>query len=133
MPSTPNFAGTPAISAGLSLANANGTSLVDFYTAPAAPDGKGVMAGRLRATSDDTAAVTLQFVRTISGVDFVIGESQVPAGAGTNGTTAWKDLLADINLGLPLTLAPGEKIRVKAKTAVTTAKKIDITMEAAPL
>ena len=131
MATKPAFPGTPAITAGLSLVNANGANLTDVYLASGA--GQGVMLGRLRAASDDTAAVTLQFARNVGGTDFVIGESQVPAGAGTNGATAWKDILADVNLGLPMTLAPGEKLRVKAKAAVTAGKKLDIILEAAPL
>lgn len=127
----PAFPGVPPITAGFSLANANGTSFVDFCTA--AESGNGAMLGSLRAASSDTAAQTLQFARNLGGVDYVIGESQVPAGAGTNGTTAWKDLLSDINLGNAMTLAPGEKLRVRAKTAITAALKIDIVMEGAPL
>ena len=125
MATKPAFPGTPAITAGISL---TGESLTDLYAAPGS--GQGVLLGRLRAASTAAGAVTLQFVRNVGGADFVIGESQVPAGAGTNGATAWKDLLADVNMGLPMTLAPGEKLRVKAKSAPT---KIDIILEAAPL
>ncbi|WP_243358611.1 hypothetical protein [Fundidesulfovibrio terrae] len=131
MSSHPSFPGTPAITGALSLANATGTSLVDFYTA--SPGGNGVMCGRLRAASSDTNAVTLQFARSIGGTDYIIGESQVPAGSGTNGTAVWKDLLADLNLGNAMTLSPGEKLRVRAKTAVTATLKIDLIMEGAPL
>jgi hypothetical protein len=131
MATKPAFPGTPAITAGLSLTNSHGTNLADLYLASGA--GQGVMLGRLRAASDDTAAVTLQFCRNVGGTDFVMGESQVPAGAGSNGAAAWKDLLADLNLGLPMTLAPGEKLRVKAKAAVTAGRKADIILEAAPL
>jgi hypothetical protein len=131
MSSHPNFPGTPAITGALSLYNTTGTGFQDFYAAPAG--GNGVMCGRLRAASSDTAAVTLQFARYVSGADYVIGESQVPAGAGTNGTAVWKDVLADLNLGNAMTLSPGEKLRVRAKTAVTAALKIDLIMEGAPL
>lgn len=131
MSSHPNFPGTPAITGALSLVNATGTTFVDFYTASSG--GSGVMCGRLRAASSDTAAVTLQFARSVSGTDYVIGESQVPAGAGTNGTVVWKDLLADLNLGNAMTLSPGEKLRVRAKSAVTATLKIDLIMEGAPL
>ena len=131
--SQPAFPGVPAITFAGSLQNGDATNFKDFYAAPAASPGNGVMVGRLRAASSDTNAVTLQFVRTLSGVDYVYGESQVPAGAGTNGSVVWKDLLADLNLGNAMTLAPGEKLRVKAKTAVTAGLKIDLIMEAAPL
>jgi len=131
MSSHPSFPGTPAITGVLSLANASGTAFVDFYTAPSG--GSGVMCGRLRAASTDVSAVTLQFARNLAGTDYVLGESQVPAGAGTNGTAVWKDILADLNLGNAMTLAPGEKLRVRAKTAVTAALKIDLILEGAPL
>jgi len=136
MASTPAFPGLPAISVAKALASADGTAFVAFYTAPSTSDGgNGVILGRLRATSDDTAVVTLQFSRQPFGtsLDYVLGEFQVPAGSGTNGSTSWADVLASLNLGLPLTLAPGEALRVRAKAAVTTAKTIYITAEAAPL
>jgi hypothetical protein len=66
-------------------------------------------------------------------VDYVYGESQVPASSGTNGSVGWKDIMADLNLGNAMTLAPGEKLRVRAKTALTAGLKIDLIMEAAPL
>lgn len=131
MSTHPNFPGVPAISGALSLVNATGTAFVDIYSASSG--GNGVMVGRLRAASTDTAAVTLQFARSVGGTDYVYGESQVPAGSGTNGSSVWKDVLADLNLGNAITLAPGEKLRVRAKTAVSSGLKVDLIMEAAPL
>jgi len=131
MATTPTFPNVPAISPALTLASAEGVAFADLLGAPAG--GSGVMIGRLRATSDDDAAVVLQFARSQGGTDRVMGEVQVPAGSGTNGTTAWTDLLASLNLGAALTLAPGETLRVRTKTAVAAARKIDITGEAAPL
>lgn len=93
----------------------------------------GELIGRLRATSTDTGVVTLQFSKTVSGTDYIIGESQIPIGAGTNGTAPWKDVLADINSGTPLTLAVGDVLKVKAKTAVTAACKVDVTAEGVTL
>lgn len=131
MSTHPNFPGVPAITGALSLVNGTGTSFVDFYASPSG--GNGIMIGRLRAASTDTAAQILQFARNLSGTDYIIGESQVPLGAGSNGSTVWKDLLADLNLGNAMTLSPGEKLRVRAKTAVTAGLKIDLLLEAAPL
>ncbi|MBI4804733.1 MAG: hypothetical protein HY795_05825 [Desulfovibrio sp.] len=129
--SQPAFPGVPAITGALSLTNADITSFKDLHTVPA--DSNGVMVGRLRASSTDTGPVTLQFARTLAGADYVYGESQVPAGSGTNGSAGWKDIMNDLNLGNAMTLAPGEKLRVRAKTAVTAGLKIDLIMEAAPL
>lgn len=131
MATTPAFPNVPAISPARTLTSVEGTGFVDLLTAPV--DGSGVLLGRLRATSDDDAAVVLQFARGQGGTDRVIGEVQVPAGSGTNSSAGWVDLLAPLNLGATLTLAPGETLRVRAKTAVAAAKKIDITGEAAPL
>ena len=131
MGSHPAFPGVPAITGVLALTSTDGTSFKDFYTA--SNSGYGVLCGSLRATSSDTAAVTLQFARNMGGTDYAIGEAQVPAGAGTNGAMVWKDVLADINTGSAMTLAPGETLRVKAKSAVTAGVEIDLIMEAAPL
>ena len=131
--SNPPFLGVPAITAPLSLVNSTGTGFVDFYLAPSSGPGNGVLIGTIRATSSDTVTQTLQFARNISGTDYVYGESQVPAGAGTNGSVVWKDLLADLSLGNAITLSPGEKLRVRAKTAVTAGLEIDLIMEGAPL
>ncbi|MFZ5427747.1 MAG: hypothetical protein ACOZEN_12290 [Thermodesulfobacteriota bacterium] len=87
------------------------------------------MIGVIRAASDDTAAVTLQFKRAISGEDYVLGEVQIPAGAGTNGTAGWVDVLASINLGEAMNLPAGSKLRVAAKTAVASGKTIDLVAE----
>ena len=129
MGATPAFPGLPAITAARGLVNADSTTFVTLYSAPAAPGGNGVLLSRLRAASTDTSAVTLQFARQVSSADFVLGEVQVPAGAGTDGSTAWVDLQASLNQGLALTLAPGEALRVRAKAAVTAAKTVDITAE----
>lgn len=134
MASTPAFPGLPAVTAARAFTSTEGTAFVPLHTAAdAASGGNGVMIGRLRATSDDTAAVTLQFARQLSGTDHVIGEFQVPPGAGTNGSTSWADVLASLNLGLPLTLSPGEALRVRARTAVAAGKTLHLTAEAAPL
>ncbi len=93
----------------------------------------GEVVGRIRACSTDSATQTLQFIRTSGSVDYIIGESQVLLGAGTNGTTPYKDLLADINQGNPVTLANGEVLKVRSKTTVTAATKIDVTAEAVAL
>ncbi|GFK96005.1 hypothetical protein NNJEOMEG_03879 [Fundidesulfovibrio magnetotacticus] len=134
MGTTPAFPGLPAATAARALVNADATAFVTLHTAIAAGSGgKGVLLGRLRAASDNASAITLQFARQVSGTDYVLGEVQAPAGAGTDGATAWVDVLASLNSGLPLTLSPGEALRVRAKVAVTSGKRIDITAEVAPL
>lgn len=124
MADKPAFPSTP-LDYGVKLQNADSTNVKDFFTSPTG----GVMVGVLRAASDDTVAVTLQFLRTIGGTDYVLGEVQIPAGAGTNGATGWVDVLASLNLGEAMNLPAGSKLRVKAKTAVTAAKTIDLVAE----
>lgn len=120
----PVFPATPAMY-GAKFQNADGTALKDLFTSP---DG-GMMLGVLRAASDDTAGVVLQFAVQLSGTDYVLGEVQIPAGSGTNSTTGWVDLLDSLNLGEAMNLPAGAKLRAKAKTAVTAAKVIDIVAE----
>jgi len=124
MAQKPAFPSVP-VEFGVKLLNANGTAVTDFVLSPAG----GCRIGVIRAASDDIVAVTLQFLRTIGGTDYVLGEVQIPAGAGTNGTTGWVDVLASINLGLPMNLPAGSNIRVAAKTAVASGKTIDLVAE----
>ncbi|KAF0235053.1 MAG: hypothetical protein FD177_212 [Desulfovibrionaceae bacterium] len=125
----PNFPQTPAVSVAFNLTPTHNSTATTVYTAPS---DKSVMAGRIRATSTDTVAVNLQFSRTIGGVTVIIGEVQIPAGAGTNGSGAWVDILDSINLGESMTLAPGEVLKIKP-TTISSAKQIDIHIEGAPL
>lgn len=126
MAATPNLPATP-LDYGVKLQNADSTNVKDFFTAPVG----GVMIGSIRAASDDTSAVVVQILKTIGGTDYVLGEVNIPAGSGTNGTTGWVDILASLNLGVAMNLAAGSKLRVKAKTAVTATKTIDIVAEGA--
>ncbi|GFK94407.1 hypothetical protein NNJEOMEG_02252 [Fundidesulfovibrio magnetotacticus] len=134
MGSTPAFPGLPATTAAHALMDTDFAAFVTFYEAASeASGGNGVLLGRLRAASDCAIATTLQFARRLSGADYVLGEVQVPAGSGTDGSTAWTDLMDPLNLGRALTLAPGEALRVRAKVAVAAGKRIDLTAEVAPL
>lgn len=126
----PFFPNVPCFTPAVSIAPADTTVNKTLRTVASA---NGEILARLRATSTDTAAQTLQFTRNVGGVDYVIGESQVPAGAGTNGSTVWKDVLADINAGNPITLAPGEILKVRSKVTVTAACAINVLCEGVPL
>lgn len=119
MANSVNFPGTP-VDYGVKIQNSDGTTPKDFIVGPTG----GLMVGQIRAASDDTADVVLQFTRTVAGVDYIIGESKVPLGAGTNGSTAWKSILPDLNASEAMTLPAGTKLRVAAKTAVSSGKTI---------
>jgi hypothetical protein len=108
------------------IQNSDGTNAVTFFTA-------GVSGSKLEAiaaTSTDTSAVVVQAIVTVSAVDYVIGEINIPAGAGTNGTA---DSVRIMNItDLPwlcgdgvnqvLLLASGVPLKFKAKTTVTAGK-----------
>lgn len=131
MSTNPRFPDVPAFSPVAQILNADASNQKTLYTCATT---NGVLIGRLRATnSDPSNAYTLQFAITVSGTDYIIGESQVPAGAGTNGSTGWKDILADLNLSSPITLANGETLKVKSKTTVTGSYAVSIRAEGAPL
>ena len=59
MAQKPSFPSVP-VEFGAKLQNTDGTAVKDFITSPSG----GAMIGVIRAASDDTAAVTLQFVIT---------------------------------------------------------------------
>jgi len=116
------------------LQNADGTAFKSLGIAPVA-DGSRVKA--IHITSDDTSAVVLQFCVTIGAVDFILGEVNVPIGSGTNGTavavnglnpTQMPALQTD-GIAYWLELATGSDLKVRAKTAVTAAKTINVLAE----
>lgn len=116
------------------LQNADGTT---FKTLAISPPAAGTRLKALHITSDDTAAQTLQLAVTIGGVDYVIGEIGVPAGAGTDSTggSAGTPSVNGLNpskmpalqtdgLTFWLELANGSELKIRSKTAVTAAKTI---------
>lgn len=116
------------------IQNADGTTFKSLGIAPVA-DGSRVKA--IHITSDDTSDVVLQFAVTISGVDYVLGEISVPDGAGTNGVDPAVNGLNEAQMpalqtdGIVrfLELATGSDLKVKAKTAVTAGKTINVFAE----
>jgi len=124
MAATPAFPAAP-FEGGAIIDNADGTAYQDVFTAP----DTGCKIGNLRACSDDAAEVVLSFARTIGGVDHRIGEVNVPAGSGTNGSATFVDLLEFLNGGVAMNFKAGSKLRVSAKTAVAPGRQIEITAE----
>ena len=131
MASHPAFPSTPPVSAGVTLTSADNAAWKKIYDCPA--DGSGTLLGRLRAVSDDTAGVSLVAARNIGGVYYRIGCATVPAGAGNSAGVAWKDLLADLNLGESMALAPSESLYVLPLTDISAAKTLWLHLEGAPL
>lgn len=98
----------------------------------AVPVADGTRIKALMATSDDTVARVLQLVKTVAAVDYIIGEVNVPIGAGTDGSTPAVNLLNATNMpGLQtdgisrwIDVANGTTFNIRTKVAVTAAKTI---------
>lgn len=127
---TPAYFGTPSIPIAKALTNTEGTNLQTLLAV--ASDANGAVVGELRATNSHSSAVTLQFAVSTGGTDYIVAESQVPAGAGTDGSTSYAGLMEDLNASDGYHIPPGVTFKVKAKAAVATGA-VHITGYAAPL
>lgn len=115
------------------IVNATGSALVTLVT----PGANGSRVKSLVATSDDTSARVVQLVVTIAAVDYIVGEVNVPIGAGTNGTEKAVSLLDTYNLpwlqtdGISffMELAFGSVLKVRSKVTVTAGKTLQFFSE----
>lgn len=115
------------------VVNGDGTGNKTLVT----PVGAGTRLKNLVATSDDTVARVFQIIKTIAGVDYILGEVSMPIGAGTDGATAAIDVfnsaliqgLQTDGISKWLDVASGTTIALKAKVAVTAAKSVYFTGE----
>lgn len=115
------------------IVNADGTAKKAIVTPVAA----GTRLKSLIVTSDDTVQRTLQLVKSVGGVDYILGEVDIPIGAGTDGATNAVDFFAGTRLrGLQtdgiskwLDIASGTTLSLQSKVAVTAAKTIYIAGE----
>lgn len=129
MAATASFISVPKTPV-VAFVNADGTGFKSLLSAGAL----GSRIDSISASNSDAAnPYVLQIALQISGVDYVIGESVVPAGAGTNSTVKSASLLnmADIPAlatteGSALWLASGVTLRVRSKTAVAGANVLHI-------
>lgn len=118
----------------IKIQNGDGTANKSLGIAPPAA---GARIKALHITSDDTAAQTLQLIKTIGGLDYILGEISVPAGSGTDGATmavngfsaSRMPALQTDGVTLWLDVATGTTINLKSKVAVTAGKTIYITAE----
>ena len=111
------------------IQNADGTTPVTLITGPT----NGCKVESIAVTSDDTVAVVLQLIATISAVDYILGECTIAIGSGTNGTAKAVNLLNTTDFpwlrsdeaGRPyLYVASGTTLKLKAKTAVSSTKTV---------
>ena len=115
------------------IVNGDGTAKKTILT----PVGAGTRLKSLIITSDDTASKVLQLVKTVSAIDYIMGEVDIPIGAGTDGATAAVDFFAGTRLkGLQtdgiskwVDVASGTTLSLQAKVAVTAAKTIYVAGE----
>jgi len=113
--------------AALDIENADGTTTQDLLTAGAS----GSRINNISVTSDDTAAVVLLFYYNDGATDYLIGSVNIPTLSGTDGSAPAVSVLNATDMpflgdDLSYYLMASDKIRVAAKTAVTTAKKITL-------
>lgn len=110
------------------VVNGDGTNKKTVVTPAAA----GTRLKALYVTSDDTSDRTLILGKTISAVDYLMGEVLIPDGSGTNGTDPAVNLLSAVAMpGLQydgvsrwIDIATGTTFWVKAKVAVTSGKTL---------
>jgi hypothetical protein len=114
---------------------ADTTTLKTLYTAGA--DGSTIE--NILVSSTDTAARDLQFVITVSAVDYILGTLTIPINSGNTAAVApvsvFKHanfvsiLTIDTNGNAILRLPAGSVLRVKVLVAVTAAREISITCQ----
>ena len=118
------------ISKNVEIDNAAGTASSAVFTAGA----DGGVAVNLTATSTDTSAVICVLTINDGSQTNIIGEVSIPAGAGTDGTTAAVNILDDT--AMPgrfqndgsLIVGANAVLLVAAKSAVTATKTLNVSM-----
>lgn len=107
---------------GVQITPADTTTKKTVYTGGA----NGSRIDQLAVSSTDTAAVTLMWYKTISAVDYHIGDTVIAIGAGYT-TVALADAIPTLapRFGY-LVLASGEILKVAALATITAGKQVDI-------
>lgn len=129
MAASASFISGPKTPAAL-FANADGVAFKTLMTA-------GLLGSRvdslIAAATDAANANIVQLALQVSGVDYVLGEVALPAGAGTNGSVKSVALLNAVDIpGLAYTesgalfLASGVVLRARMKTAVAGSNTVQI-------
>lgn len=128
----------PALGNGVqTIANSDGTTIKALFVAGT----NGSRIEFISAISTDTAIQYLNFYRTISSVNYGIGNLAIPLASGTQATATVTavDVLRSLNLpylnqdsngNRYLTLAPGETLSIGTTGTVTSGKTITLTCQA---
>jgi hypothetical protein len=115
------------------IQNADGTNLVSLVT----PGATGSRVHSINCASDDTVARVIQLWATISAVDYLLGEVNIPIGAGSDGATKPVKVLNQTDfpflrsdgVNVFLDVMNGATLKVKSKTVVTAGKKLQFFAE----
>lgn len=116
------------VSPAVQFVSGDGTTKKTLFT----PGSLGGKLESISCTSDDTSAVVFQLGVTISAVDYILGEVNIPVGSGTNGTAESVDVLNSTdfpwlrNDGVNnyMLAASGAVLYLRAKTAITASKTV---------
>ena len=129
MASTPQFI-TTVRNPSTSIANADAATFKTLLTAGASGSRIDTLIG---SNTDVANAYVIQLAVQISGVDYVVGEVNVPIGSGTNGSAKSVAMLNPTDIpGLVYTenggiyLASGSALRARSKTTVAGANTVQI-------
>ena len=130
MATTGNFIASYDIAV-VTLTNADGTTVKDLI----APSGNDIHVHGISVASDDTSAIEVQLWSNDGTTDGLLTTKSIPAGAGNSDAVVAESLLDEAHMpaldsspGRFLTVGDGEKLRIGAKTAVTSAKTIWVTV-----
>lgn len=118
------------------VTTANTTAAWADVWAPSTSNGGKLEA--LMAAQDSTSIMTLQWAISTGGTAYIIGETPIPASAGTDGTTKSYDVLnvTDIpgirtdGVNRYFMLAAGYKLQVRPRAAIAAGKTLYIAGQA---
>lgn len=128
MSATPNWPTTPRTE-GVQLANGDGTSAKDFFTAGASS----TRVDMIGVSSDDTSARDVQFILNDGTNDRLNWTLSIPINAGSIAATKGINALSRthcpwLSKDGALIVKAGWKLRIRALVAVTAGKFINATM-----
>lgn len=129
MATRPIFPGTIK-NAAIEMDNADGTTILDLVTAGTG----GARIDKISVVSDDTAAVQLDFYYYDGATSFRLGTITIPIGAGTVAGTPSVSVLNQTDMpfladDLAFYLEAGDKLRVAAQSAITSAKVVHLVVQ----
>lgn len=122
------------------IANSDGTTVLDVYTAPAASGALlgGARVNAITITNTETAAHDVQIFLNVSSVAYLLGTITVPASAGNLATVAAKKVLLDdywghwaydANGNKTFIMLAGAKLQIGLLVLMASAKTMQVVCE----